>query len=42
MKNNKYEEIAINIITTIVMLIILAVIGAIAWFFVYGLYQIVT
>ncbi|WP_270893076.1 hypothetical protein [Staphylococcus saprophyticus] len=39
---NKFEEITINIITTIVMLIILAVVGAIAWFFVYGLYQIAT
>lgn len=40
--NNKYEEIMINIITTIVMLIVLAVIGAVAWFFVYGLWQLLT
>ncbi|MDW3783653.1 hypothetical protein QI349_02755 [Staphylococcus saprophyticus] len=43
MKNNndlsKFEEIMINIITAIVMLIVLIVIGAVSWFFVYGLWQ---
>lgn len=46
MKNNhdlsKFEEIMINIITTIVMLILLAVVCSVVWFFIYGLYQIVT
>lgn len=46
MKNNndlsKFEEIMINIITTIAMLILLAVVCGVVWFFIYGLYQIVT
>lgn len=46
MKNNndlsKFEEIMVNIITTIVMLMILAVVCAAAWFLFYGLYELIT
>ncbi|WP_433912346.1 hypothetical protein [Staphylococcus sp. LKG3-3] len=45
MKNNndlsKFENIMINIITTIIMLLILAVICTAVWFFFYGLWHLI-